>query len=351
MRLLLLLIMSAALFWYACVDEIQLAPPDLPDSGMLVQGKMLYGYPAQITAEVFELYTLSSNLPRPIGGAKVTLEDNQNRSIPLLSSATGFYFLTLNPDHPDFPLLEGNSYRLKVELPNGRAYQSAWETLLPAIRPDSLSVQFALQEYTDGRGELRTDTFARFGIHTPLQATGQAPFFRWELEQGYKLTDDEGKTCYVVRDFLSDNVFALNSATVGVGRLDNYFLTDTRVDYRFAEGFYMIAYQQRISGDAFGYFEELKQLLSKKGTLFDPPVGAIRSNITGLNEPEELTYGFFYVARQDTLRLYVSPEAVNYPKPYCPLPPINGSAPNPNACDDCLLELGAVTFKPDWWEF
>lgn len=341
----------ALLPWISCVDNIQLGRPDLPDSGMLVQGKLLVGKPSRVSAEVFELYTLSSNLPRPIGGAKVILEDDQSHSVLLFSDAAGSYFLELDPDDPAFPIIEGRNYRLKVSLPNGRAYESAWEPLLPAPKPDSLSVDFALQEYTDGRGELRTDTFARFGIHTPLLVNGQAVFFRWELDQGYKLTDDPGKTCYVVRDFLADNVFALNSAAAGAGRLDNYFLTDALVDYRFAEGFYMIVHQQSISPDAFGYFDELQQLLAKKGTLFDPPVGAIRSNISGLNEAEELTYGFFYVAKQDTLRLYISPETVNYPKPYCPLPPINGSAPNPNACDDCLLELGAQTFKPDWWEF
>jgi hypothetical protein len=344
-------LLALLLPFFSCVDTIDLARPDVPESGMLVQGKLLFGKPSLVIAEVFELYTLSSNLPRPIGGAKVLLENDQNRSIELISNAGGYYFQEMDPDSPDFPLAEGTRFRLRVSLPNGRAYESAWETLLPAPKPDSLSVSFALQDYTDGRGEIRTDTFAKFALYGEAQVNGQAAFLRWELEQGYKLTDDPGKTCYVVRDFLSDNVFVFNGANAGVTRLDGYLLNDALVDTRFAEGFYMIAYQQSISRDACGYFEELQQLLAKKGTLFDPPVGAIRSNISGLNEPGELTYGYFYVATQDTLRLYISPEKANYPKKYCPLPPTNGSAPNPTACDDCLLELGALTTKPDWWEF
>ena len=97
--------------------------------------------------------------------------------------------------------------------------------------------------------------------------------------------------------------------------------------------------------------DELYQLLSKKGTLFDPPAGAIRSNIVGLNEPEEPVYGFFYAAQQDTLRRYISPAEAGNPDFYCPLPPVNGEAPRPTACDDCLLESGAGLERPVWWVF
>lgn len=338
---------------FSCVDIIELPKPDIPELGMLVQGKLLYGNPSAVTVDVFELYTLSSNVPRPIGGAQVVLEDDMGHSIGIGNQSAGTYFRALSPDNPDFPIASGRQYRVVVSLPNGKQYQSSWETLLPAPKPDSLSVTFAVKEYLDQRGETRLDSFAEFSISTELiapQASTRSNI-RWEIDQGYKLTDDPGKTCYVVRKLLADNVLALNGPTAGQDRLTNYTLAEMRVDYRFAEGFYLLAYQQAITENAYGYFDELHQLLSKKGTLFDPPVGAIRSNIVSVGNPEELTYGFFYVAQQDTLRLYVSPETASFPKVYCPLPPTNGEAANPNACDDCLLDLGAGLARPAWWEF
>ncbi|MFN0214887.1 MAG: DUF4249 family protein [Saprospiraceae bacterium] len=337
----------------SCVDNIEVPAPDVPDSGMLVQGKFLYGRPSFVTAEVYELYTLSSNLPKPIGGAKVVLEDDRDHRVELLSNALGSYFLELNPDDPDFPIAEGSPYRLTVSLPNGKKYQSAWEILQPAPKPEGIETTFVQREFYDNLGVLRMDTFVQFGINTPLTApnTTKPARFRWEFSQGYKLTDDPGKTCFVVRSLLADNVYVFNGATAGQNNLDNYHLVETRLDSRMSEGFYLLVYQQSITENAFGYFDELHQLLSKKGTLFDPPAGAIRSNIISLNDPNELTYGFFYAAKQDTSFYYLSPQAAGYPDFYCPLPPTNGEAPRPNACDDCLLDLGAQLEKPIWWKF
>ena len=337
----------------ACVDKIELPRPDVPDAGMLVQGKLLFGYPGTISANVFELYTLSSNVPKPISGANVILEDDEGHALTLGSNAAGSYFQELNPDDPNFPVATGRQYRLRVSLPNGRKYQSAWEILQPAPKPEGVEAAISEQEYLNNLGILVTDTFARFSINTPLTTLNSTKpaRLRWELDQGYKLTDDPGKTCFVVRKFLEENVFVFNGVGAGKSRLDHYFLTETQVDSRMAEGFYFLVYQQSITENAYGYFEELYQLLSKKGTLFDPPAGAIRTNIASLNDPDELTYGFFYVAQQDTVRVYISPEMAGNPDFHCPLPPRLNGGPPPNPCDDCLLDLGASLDRPVWWVF
>ncbi len=337
----------------ACIDKIELPRPVVPDVGMLVQGKLRLGHPSTVSVNVFELYTLSSNVPKPISGANVVLEDDEGHTLPLGSNAAGSYLQEFNPDDPNFPISTGRQYRLKVSLPNGRKYQSAWEMLQPAPKPEYVEVAFAEQEFLDNQGILVMDTFARFSINTPLTTllSTKPARLRWELDQGYKLTDNPGKTCFVVRKFIDENVFIFNGVSAGKSSLDHYFLADTRVDARMAEGFYFLVYQQAITENAFGYFEELYQLLSKKGTLFDPPAGAIRTNIASLNEPDELTYGFFYVAQQDTVRVYISPEMAGSPSFQCPLPPRIGPGPPPNPCDDCLLDLGARLERPYWWAF
>lgn len=338
----------------ACVDEIELPSPDTPPSAMMVQGKFLFGKKSKVAASVFELYTNPNQLPKPIGGANVALQDDEGREIKLISNFDGNFYLEIGENDPNFPVQTGRKYRLQASLPGGRIFQSAWETLLAVPEVDSVRVDFLDREVLNQFGELDTVHYARFGVSTGLNAIGnQSPArFRWEFDQSYRITDDYLKTCYTVRVLTNDNVTLLDGATAGGQYLDGYALFETRVDYRFAEGFYLILYQQSISENAFGYFAELNQLLAKKGTLFDPPAGEIRSNMTSLADPDELVYGFFYAASQDTARLYVSPEMAGNPRKYCPIPPsLSGEPGPPNACDDCLLEAGeASTEKPDWWQ-
>lgn len=337
----------------ACVDPIELSRPDLPDSGLFVQGRVLYGQPCSISASVFQIATLLNNVPQPISGAQVFLEDRQGAALPVPASSSGNYALLIDPDNAVLPIAPGKEFRLSLSLPNGKKYVSGWELLLPAPKPDSVHVTFELREYTDSRGEQRVDSFAYFSISTPLAAPGATSpaRIRWEIDQGFKLTDNPGKTCFVLRKLLAENIHILDGTKAGLSRLDNYPLTQTIVDYRCAEGFYITILQQSISENAYGYFDEVYQLLSKRGTLFDPPAGEVRSNISNLNDPGEQVYGFFYVAQQDTVRSYISPAVANFPDFYCPLPPTNGSQPLKTSCDDCLCEAGAQLDKPVWWEF
>jgi len=338
----------------ACVDEIELSAPDQPDSGILVQGRLLYGNPGMVTASVYELYTLSNNLPKPIGGATVMLRDDQGHEIELLSNFDGNYYLEIGPNHPDFPIQTGRKYQLSVAIPNGQTYQSDWEVLLSVPPIDSVHVEWFEREELDNFGQLVPIPYTRFGVSTDATTPGSSEpaRFRWEFDAAYRITDDLLKTCYTVRKLLNDNVFALNSALLAQNNLVGYPLAETIVDYRFAEGFYIIVYQQSISENAYGYFDELSQLLSRKGTLFDPPAGAIRTNISNITNPDALVYGFFYVAEQDTARLYISPDMAGNPHKRCPLPPSHGGVRPPNSCDDCLLEAGESSHeKPSWWLF
>jgi hypothetical protein len=347
--------LSGCLFWSACVDKIELSAADQPASGMLIQGKFLSGTPGKVTASVFELYTNPNDLPKPIGGAEVALEDGSGHRLELFpAGSNGQYQADVQANNPAFPVQPGMRYRLRVELPGGRLYLSAWETLLPSIPADSLHVMPVVREVPDSEGILRLDSFIQFSISTSLRLPGSDTLarFRWEIDQSYQITDDQENTCYTIRPLLQNSLHIINGTVSGRQYLERHDLLETKLDYRFAEGYYLVVYQQPVSANAYGYFEELNQLLAKKGTLFDPPAGAIRSNIANPDQPDELVYGFFYATMQDTIRLYVSPETAGNTARYCPLPPLNGAGPRPpNACDDCRLEAGDSRYeKPGWWQ-
>lgn len=344
-------------FW-ACVDKIELGGSDRPGSGILVQGKFIPGTPGLVTAEVFELYVLSGNQPRPIGGAKVVLHDDLGHAIDLISNYDGKYYRAFDRNAPAFPVQPGRQYRLVASLPDGRVFESEWESLLDPAPADSLRAEIVVREFINADNVPVPIPTVQFYLDAGLKAPGSAvpARLRWEIDQSYKITDTPKnpdiapKTCFSVRKLFKDNVLIIDGNSISQDRLQGYPLVETPVDYRFSEGFYLLVNQQTISANAYGYLEELNQLLARKGTQFDPPAGAIRSNITCPTHPETLVYGFFYVAQEDTARLYISPDFAGNPRTYCPLPVTFNPPSHPTPCDDCLLEAGGQLEQPYWWQ-
>ncbi|MCB0549558.1 MAG: DUF4249 family protein [Phaeodactylibacter sp.] len=364
MKTKLTLLCSALLFLglSSCVDEITLGAGERPTSGMLVQGRLIQGTPSYVEATVYELFLYDNNLPRAVGNSEVLLHDEEGRSVPLIPNYDGTYFQHIESNDPNFPIVAGQRYQLTVTLPNGQGYASAWETLLPVSPLDSVSLQVYEKDVATFEGELETQRFAGFRASTSLKQPGSdgPARYRWETDQAYRLTEDpihpayvdlSPKTCYVQLTGNIDKIVVLNGAELSERYLEGYQIWETPADYRFFEGFYLIAYQQSLTDNAFRYFDELAQLLARRGTLFDLPAGAIRTNISPTTDPDALTYGYFYATQQDTFRLYVPPGQVPGVSRRCPYPPpLPGEElPPPNECDDCLLQAGSQLERPEWW--
>jgi len=339
----------------SCVDQITLDSPDIPDSGILIQGNLLVG-PVESTGEVniAELYKYDKNLPKRLGGAKVVLENEAGQRKEFLSSGDGTYHLKVLNDNPEIPIKDGQQYRLSVSFPNGNKYHSEWEPLLTTPKNAAIDIDIINKEYVNVTGELQMAPYVALQLSTGLTGNnGNRLHLLWQLNQAYKITQNPGpltKTCFAIRPLLEDVVPVFDGNLAASDTIRKYVVTETAIDYRFAEGYYFLLDQLAISENTFNYFNELNQILARKGTFFDAPAGAIRTNIVNENDPTANTYGFFYIGRPETSRLYVSPVTAGSPGFRCPLPPsISGEPPPKNSCDDCLCEPGGQLDKPDWW--
>lgn len=332
----------------ACLDTIELAPPDRPPSSLVIQGKLVAGEPATVTASIFELFVFNNSLSKAIEKAQVTLVSQDGARFPLRDATRGLYEGQIGAAE-SLKVMAGQSYRLEVIMPDGRQYQSAWE-LLPASAPTSaLTPRLATRTRYDDMGDPFTEDVLEVSIHTPLiDADGQRLRLRWEMEQAYRLTDDTEKVCYLSTFLLTDRVLVYNGAAVPADGLADYKLFETLYDYRFAEGYYLTLYQQSLSEGAFRYWDQVAQVLSRQGTIYDPPPAPILGNVSNPEAPDEVVYGYFYATTQDTLRHYVAPNEFGTLKPYCPLPPPMGPR-GPTRCDDCLLGPNSSTMKPAYW--
>jgi len=161
------------------------------------------------------------------------------------------------------------------------------------------------------------------------------------------------KTCYLTQKVDVNDIFVLDASSITVDKLDNFTVLEDLIRSNYAEGQYMTIFQQTINKGVYDYWNSIKIITERSGSMFDPPAGKITSNISNPDDPSEEIFGYFFVAQQDTIRLYVSPEMAGSPENACPPPnemaPPGGGCPVLICCD-CLSAERSSTGKPKFWK-
>ena len=333
-----------------CLDEIELKNQRFETKAVIIQGRLILGSPSVVEVSVQRIGEFDgSETAIHISSAKVTLEQTDGKSIelPEVNSAK-LYRASIPADQSGFKVQTGQNYRIKVSLLDGRQYESEFESLLPV--PELEKTNYTIQDLTlpDKKGFLGTATYLSFWVNSKLK-TGSSTDksrLRWEVNAVYRLSDNVSKVCYNYEPQRVDKVFIYDGPGLQLERLDTFYLADVRLDHRFAEGFYLTVLQESLSPTAFNYWNQVKTLAERNGSMFEEPAAKIVSNLRSKNAEEEV-YGYFYATAQDTLRLYIRPEQVGMPTKYCPQPP--QPRIGPTICDNCLLSTGSTLTKPNFW--
>jgi hypothetical protein len=248
---------------------------------------------------------------------------------------------------------------LEVSLPNGKRFVSAWEPIAETPQMSNLDMRIVQRDVLEPTGTIVQEPYVSFEVNTPLKvnAVAQRSRLMWELDQTYKITEDQThpdyislppKVCYITNRLNQDDVLVLDGRETGADALSGYPLMETDLNSRFAEGFYVTVYQHALSDAAYNYLYQVSQLLASRGTIFDPPPGTVSTNFSSVATTDPV-FGFFYATAPDTLRLQVRPEQVGNPRRNCPLPPPMAAPPPVTVCDNCLSVGGSTTTKPSFW--
>lgn len=337
----------------ACLDPIELEVPARPTRGIAVQGELIKGDPSLFEVKVEQLFFYTSNLPRVIKDAEVTLWDDEGRSLTAPSpSLSGIYRINIPANNPDFSVNEDRRYRISVAWGDSVLVESTWESILPVPQADSIHFALSVRERVVSELLTAIDTIVSFSIDTPVREGGapEKARLRWEFRDAYKITDDLAQVCYIENPTQTADVFLLDATLINEESVTDYHLFDTRQNQRFIEGYYLTVFQQALSEPAFTYWEQVDQLNSQEGTIFDEPPGVITTNLTNLTDSTLLTLGFFSAYQQDTIRRYLSPADMGFPNSYCPRPPTSSPMPPITVCNDCTAATGSSLQKPPYWE-
>ena len=349
-RGLYLMLLLGVLAWSTCLDEIEIEPADRPETGYVIQGSLVAGEPAAVSIRVERLFFFTSNINQIVSDAQVSLVAESGTSQEIAwDAANRVYQATL--DAASFPVEEGQRYRVEVSLSDGTAIESDWDEVMPAPAAGNLNWQFTEVETEGANGVISLRPGIAFSVDGPLlTSTGDAAQIRWEFIDAYRITDNLDSICYVENQHRAGQVILLDGTEVGGDAVQNYPLFSDLIGLKLIEGYYLTAYQQSLSPDAFDYWKEVQLLLEREGTVFDNPAGRVATNLRNTTDSTGIVYGYFSAYQQDTIRLFVSRGDMGNLASYCPRPPTNQPFPPITICDNCIDALGASYEQPFYWE-
>jgi hypothetical protein len=243
--------------------------------------------------------------------------------------------------NPNFEVKEGMKFKISGTAFDGKQYESEFVEMKSTPKIEKLSF-----DISGGEIQIKIDT--KLNVEN-----GTNSILKWDIENNYKYTDQlsgfpPDKLCYVISKADLKNVKMYDGRQASFDEIKNYSVYNRQVDYVLAEGYYCTVIQQSIDEKAFNYFSQINDLNQRKGNIYEPPAGRISSNIKETKNNAQV-FGYFYAAEQDTMRIYISPDAAGNPNRQCPVPPNEFSLCPIRSCCDCLTLKGSRLEKPHFW--
>ena len=355
-----LLLAFVVLLLTSCLDKIDFSRPEGDIKELVIQGLFTKGKTNVVEVQISDIFDKSGFVnPKPVNVSEVLVFNDKGQKKELHDIAPGKYEVRIANNDKDFTVDFQTNYKIYVKTLNGGEYESDFEGLTRVPEIDQLDVDFFKKEtYNKELDRIDKRDYVRFFVSTLLDnpgGTGKANL-KWNFEETYKYTDSptqrglNPKTCYISETANVLSLALINGDEYNADELDRYFVFETAVSSKFAEGYYMSVIQQSLSDSGYEYWRQLKEVASRTGNMFEAPAGNIISNIKTINDAPRPVTGFFYTTQSDTLRVYIAPEQVGKPRKFCP-PPMAapGFGCTLGLCCDCLQAARSTTTKPVFW--
>jgi hypothetical protein len=363
-------------FLTSCIDEYW---PDLTryDNLLVVDGVISNGDgPCSIKLS----FSSDVNYPRYIAyrDCQVTISTGSGQEYNLNEEKPGTYLT----EEGVFSGIPGEQYKLTVQTPDGRIYESPWETMLHPVEIDSV---YAAIEYRQTDTENHDLVGYQFYLDTK-SSTVDSTYFWWSLEETYQYNADftleylyAGSiqpfpnwdtlfTCW--RTSQIPEIFISNTNDLISPRIEKFPLqyvdTESR---RLSVRYSLLIDQYTINRQVYEYWENLKTQIEEDGSLYSSQPFQVRGNMVNIDDPDEPVLGYFIVAGKSSKRIYVDRPwgelfyytecepvfdmGLGFTRPWqwpIYITTIDGvMATAGKSCFDCTSK-GGTTEKPEFWE-
>lgn len=349
------------LFLPACLDTIDIDTPISNQESLVIQGRLVVGETSLAEVKLSKLFNFTAEGKQPVNARSATLFDEDNNSIELEDRGLGNYSLQISADDPNFQVISGKSYGIRVNTFDGRTFESALEKANPVPEMQSIDYRLVAREIVNPAGTLTTQELLQYTVTTPIRSAeviSDNIRLGWDYFHTFKVNDTpfqqgiEQKVCYLTQNLNVTDIKVVDAGALTADLLENYELYETIVSRVYGEGLYFNLIQESLSESAHEYFTQVAENTGRTGNMFEAPPGKVVTNIRNINDPDDEAFGFFYATQQDTLRKFVDPELIGSPPAYCPPPGgllrENGTCADPICCD-CISVPNSSTAKPHYW--
>jgi hypothetical protein len=282
----------------------------------------------------------------------------QSETIPFVPQRNTFY-TDFSIGKFSIPLETGRKYHVEVVLENGSVYYSRSETPYLVPTPLGISAQLVANQGQNSNGNTFEQQEIVVRVNTNLaRPDGQGNAnLRWLIRSTFKLTDnileERKKSCFLTYDVVNSMLPMIKGSDLQEGMDETFEVRRMPANFQFAEGHLMEVIQESLTDQAIDYWDRVRRVLNRSGTIAEDPVGQVGGNWVAMDDPAEVVHGLFYAVTQDTVYLYVPRNEAGRPRTYCPqAQDVNPFSEIVEICDDCLrgwTEGPATLVEPPQW--
>jgi len=362
----LILMLSAA----ACVDRIDI-DADIPGEFPLAVEGFITDEPGPYKVEISKSFDMESkeSMKTYISAKKVTIVDDQGFSEDLVETSQGLYQTNYNGIRGEV----GRAYKLRVQLLDGRIYESILDTLRSYGSMDSVYHEYVEELNTDG------STNYGFNVHFDANAgTENSYYFLWKFKGTFQvdtnpelhdvpcgearcadprpcssyIVGNEGGleyvklceccTCWV--DFFNDLPVISDNQLINGGKFTNLTAAYVPItQWTFMYKVHAEVQQFTLSRQAFSFWKALVAQKKANESLFQPITGKVPGNFVQISGDPGTIEGLFYASSVKRKAVYIT--RMDVPNESV-IPPQD--LPYRESCD--RLFPYSTTEKPAYWD-
>ena len=295
-------------------------------------------------------YSSTFEFSEKVGGAIVIISDNLGNSETLIQTFPGMY-----KTYPgSIRGIPGRYYKIEIETPDGKHYESKPELLSCVSEIDS--IYYELQQHQELDDNNIVQSFEGFQISIDINnAENDKNYYMWSWTGTHEIhtqpwnymdgrspaPKDFCSTCWISERQQYINVFNdenLSGNQIKKKPVAFVRITDSDGNRHFRGKYHIEVKQLSISKEAYKYWSSIEKQISSTGSLFDPSPSAIIGNIKNVNEPEDIIFGYFGASAISTKSIFIpADEAPYHPGDTLIWP------------DDCRSLLNSTARKPSFW--
>ena len=132
---------------------------------------------------------------------------------------------------------------------------------------------------------------------------GEQIFYRWDVEEVYSFQEAQlplskfpfwvWKTCYINNPVNAQRFFLFDGTRLNNENIRGLEIASRPADGTFLTRHYFNVFRYSLNFESFDYWRKVSQLTERVGSVFDNPPARLPSNISNIEDSDELVFGFF----------------------------------------------------------